>query len=243
MDRGLYIAASSMIADQVRQDQIANDLANVSTAGYKADRSAQRSFGDMLLAERGDGGEIGHVTLGTQIAEIRTDLTPAPLKQTDEPLDVGLDGPGFLAVQGKDGIHYTRNGQLALSADGTLVNSTGLTVLGADGQPLKIGGKGALEIAADGTISAAGAPLGKLQIVSLDDSKKLGDSLFSGTPGPAPADTAVRQGFLEGSGVNAAQAMIEMITSMRAFESAQRVIHAIDDTLGRGIQSAGSGSG
>ena len=68
MDRGLYIAASGMIASQVRQDQIANDLANVSTTGYKADRSAQRSFGDLLLSERTTGDPVGRVGLGAGIA-------------------------------------------------------------------------------------------------------------------------------------------------------------------------------
>ena len=140
MDRGLYIAASGMIADQVRQDQIANDLANVSTTGYKADRSAQRSFGDMLLSERDTGQTVGHVSLGTEIAEIRTNLAPAPLKQTDEPLDIAIDGPGFLAVKTAAGTRYTRNGQLSLGPDGTLETAAGDPVLGADGQPLKLAG-------------------------------------------------------------------------------------------------------
>lgn len=242
MDRGLYIAASGMIASQVRQDQIANDLANVSTTGYKADRSAQRSFGDLLLSERTTGDPVGRVGLGAGIAEIRTDLTPAPLKQTDETLDVGIDGPGFLTVETPQGARYTRNGQLALSADGTLVSANGLPVLGADGKHLVVGGKGALVIAADGTISAGNNVLGKLGLVTLTDTAKQGDTLFIGTPGAAPAETALRQGFLEASGVNAASTMIEMITSLRSFESAQRVIRAIDDTLGRGIQAAAIGA-
>ena len=242
MDRGLYIAASGMIANQVRQDQIANDLANVSTTGYKADRSAQRSFGDLLLAERATGDPVGRVGLGAEIAEIRTDFTPAPLKQTDEPLDVGIDGPGFLTVETPQGPLYTRNGQLALAADGTLVTANGFPVLGADGAHLVVGGKGTLVIAIDGSISAGGQPLGKIGLVTLPDAAKQGDSLFTGTPGAVPAAATLRQGFLETSGVNAASTMIEMITSLRSFESAQRVIRAIDDTLGRGIQAAATGA-
>lgn len=242
MDRGLYIAASGMIADQVRQDQIANDLANTSTIGYKADRSAQRSFGDVLLSERDTGTPIGHATMGTEIAEIRTDLTPAPMKETSEPLDVALDGAGFLSVQTSAGTRYTRNGQLALAADGTLVTSAGNPVLGSDGQPVKITAKGTIEIAADGTITSDGQAQGKLGIVDLTNPAKEGATLFTGTPATAPATTSVKQGFLEGSGVNTAQAMIEMMASMRAYESAQRVIHAIDDSLGRGIQAAATGA-
>ena len=243
MDRGLYIAASGMIADQVRQDQIANDLANVSTTGYKADRSAQRSFGDMLLSERDTGQTVGHVSLGTEIAEIRTNLAPAPLKQTDEPLDIAIDGPGFLAVKTAAGTRYTRNGQLSLGPDGTLETAAGDPVLGADGQPLKLAGQGRLEIAADGAVTTNGQPQGKLALVDLTGVAKQGATLFTGTPtATAPAGTAIRQGFLEGSGVNIAQAMVDMMTSMRAYESVQRVIHAIDDSLGRGIQAAATGS-
>jgi len=238
MDRGLYIAASGMIADQVRQDQIANDLANTSTIGYKADRSAQRSFGDVLLSERDTGAPIGHATMGTEIAEIRTDLTPAPLKSTGEPLDVGLDGTGFLSVQTTAGTRYTRNGQLSLASDGTLVTAAGNAILGTDGQPVKITAKGTIDIATDGTITSDGQPQGKIAIVDLTNAAKEGSTLFTGTPTTAPATTSLRQGFLEGSGVNTAQAMIEMMASMRAYESAQRVIHAIDDSLGRGIQAA-----
>jgi flagellar basal-body rod protein FlgF len=243
MDRGLYIAASGMIADQVRQDQIANDLANVSTTGYKADRTAQRSFGDMLLSERDTGQPVGHVGLGTEIAEIRTNLTPAPLKQTDEPLDVGIDGTGFLAVQTAAGTRYTRDGQLALAADGTLQTASGSPVLGKDGQPIKITGQGDLVIGTDGAITAGGQPQGTLALVELTNVTKQGDLLFSGTAtASAPGSSAVRQGMLEGSGVNTAQAMVDMMASMRAYESSQRVMHAIDDTLGRGIQAAATGA-
>ena len=84
-----------------------------------------------------------------------------------------------------------------------------------------------------------GTAAGKLGVVSLTDPVKEGDSLFTGTPGQRPAGTAVRQGFLEGSGVDAARAMIDMLVSMRAFEASQRVIRTIDETLGRAINSAG----
>jgi flagellar basal-body rod protein FlgG len=240
MDRGLYIAASGMLAEQTRQDQIANDLANASTPGYKADRSAQSSFGELLLANRNTGQQIGPLALGTQIAEIKTDVTPAALKQTDEPLDVGLDGPGFLAVQTPSGTRYTRSGQLAVDAQGQLASATGQLVLDDGGRPIQVGSSVDLTINADGTITRAGRQIARLGIVSLTNPVKQGDTLFAGTPGPRPAETAVRQGFLESSGVNAATAMIDMITSMRAYEAGQKAIQAIDETLGRGI-SANSG--
>jgi flagellar basal-body rod protein FlgF len=94
MQRGLYIAATGMLAEQVRQDQIANDLANASTAGYKADRSMQRSFDSLLLQFTGTGQFVGPLTLGAGIADIRTDLSQAPLRQTGQTLDVALNAAG-----------------------------------------------------------------------------------------------------------------------------------------------------
>src|SRR3954470_2821441 len=99
MERGLYIAASGMLAEQVRQDLIAHDLANASTAGYKPDRVASKSFGDMLLSDTNSGRPVGALGLGTQIARQVTDLSPGPLRDTGEPLDFAVEGEGFFSVQ------------------------------------------------------------------------------------------------------------------------------------------------
>src|SRR5512143_1940293 len=99
MERGLYIAASGMVAEQMRQDQIANDLANASTPGYKADRVTQRSFGDLLLSNAATGQVVGPLGLGVQASAMSTDLSPQPLRETGEPLDLAVEGEGFFAVQ------------------------------------------------------------------------------------------------------------------------------------------------
>jgi flagellar basal-body rod protein FlgF len=239
MDRGLYIAASGMLAELQRQDQLAHDLANASTSGYKADRSTQRSFGELLLANRSTGEVVGAAGLGAEIAEVKTDLSQAPLRETNEPLDVALAGSGFLAVRTADGVRYTRAGQLALDGQGRLTTSTGLPVLDDRGQPITVTG-GDPAIAPDGTITVGGRTVARLAIVDLRDPVKVGDTLFSGTPAGRPAGTVVKQGFLEGSGVEPAEAMVEMMTSMRAYESVQRVIRTIDETLQRGIHSGGA---
>src|SRR3954453_21306247 len=99
MERGLYIAASGMLAEQARQDLIAHDLANASTPGYKADRVASKSFGAMLLHDTRSGQTIGALGLGTQIEKQVTDTSPGPLRDTGEPLDFAVEGDGFFAVQ------------------------------------------------------------------------------------------------------------------------------------------------
>ena len=138
MERGLYIAASGMLAEMVRQDQIANDLANASTPGYKADRATQKSFGDILLANTVSGQTVGPLGLGAQIDKIVTDDSPAPARDTGEPLDFAVVGEGWFKVQTPQGVRYTRNGQFTASPQGVLQTALGQPVLGQNGQPVRV---------------------------------------------------------------------------------------------------------
>src|SRR3954469_22970764 len=142
MERGLYIAASGMLAETVRQDQIANDLANASTPGYKADRSSQNSFGQLLLANSLTGQPVGNLGLGVEIGRVVTDFSPGSIRETDEPLEFAIEGTGFFAIQTPAGVRYTRNGQFSVSANGTLVTAQGHQVLGQGGAPIHADAKG-----------------------------------------------------------------------------------------------------
>ncbi len=148
MDRGLFIAASGMLAEQVRQDQLANDLANATTPGYKSDRAAQGSFGEMLLAERRTNRTIGELGMGVRITAQTTDLRPADMRGTGEPLDFAIQGEGFFAVRTAEGERFTRNGRFVQMPDGTLVDQLGNPVLGPDRRPV--------QVRADGTVAAGG---------------------------------------------------------------------------------------
>ncbi|MDX6599172.1 MAG: flagellar basal-body rod protein FlgF [Gaiellales bacterium] len=240
MDRGLYIAASGMLAELTRQDQIANDLANASTPGYRPDRSAQQSFGDLMLSNRATGQVVGPLAQGAHIVGNTIDMTPAALKRTGEPLDVALDGEGFLAVQTRAGTRYTRDGQLVVDAQGRLSTASGLLVLDDKGRPLAVRSATGLVIAPDGTVTSAGKAVARLRVVSLTNPVKQGDTLFAGTAGRRPAATRVVQGSLEGSGVNPITAMVDMLTSLRAFEAGQKAIQTIDETLQKGIAASGA---
>lgn len=235
MDRGLYVIASGMLAELTQQERIANDLANASTPGYKSEHGTQSAFADILVRNATDGSVIGTGGLGVVPGETELDLRQGPLRRTDEPLDIGLDGDGFLAVETAQGTRYTRNGQLRVDGEGRLVTANGNAVLDEDGKPLLVPTGGTLEIGADGTVSSAGKAVGSLAVVSLGDPVKVGDSLYAGTPGKRPEGTAVRQGMLEGSNVSAAETMVAMIASLRAFEAGQRVLHSVDETLSRAI--------
>src|SRR5215218_7564220 len=103
MDRGLYIAASGMLTEQIRQDQIANDLANSNTPGYKADRTAQSQFGQLLLTNSVSGASVGGQSTAVQVDEIRTDFSPRPSRDTGEPLDFAIVGEGWFTVRTGEG--------------------------------------------------------------------------------------------------------------------------------------------
>ncbi|HEY2602610.1 MAG TPA: flagellar hook-basal body complex protein [Thermoleophilaceae bacterium] len=225
MERGLYIAASGMLAEQVRQNQIANDLANASTPGYKADRSSQRSFSEVLLHNSATGQDIGSLGTGVTIAQTTTDLDPAALRDTGEPLDFAVEGTGFFAVRTQQGVRYTRNGQFMRSPQGTLADSLGNQVLGQNGKPVSV--------KADGT--AATNP----GVFNLTNVRKVGDSLFTGTAAGKATGT-VRNGALESSGTDPARAMIDMITSERSYEAGQKAIRTIDETLQKAVSTVPS---
>jgi flagellar basal-body rod protein FlgF len=224
MERGLYIAASGMLSEMTRQDQISNDLANSSTPGYKSDRSAQASFAEVMLQNTRTGQVVGPLGFGAQIDEIRTDLAPAPMRQTGEPLDFAIDGEGFFAVQTPQGVRYTRNGQFSANAQGQLVNAQGHPVLSQGGAPIQVrGGR---------------ANADALGVFAVPNARKEGDSLFAGAAA-GQATGRAESGVLEGSGAEPARAMVDMIASFRAFESGQRVIRTIDESLAKAASQIG----
>ena len=226
MERGLYIAASGMVAEMARQDLIANDLANASTPGYKADRAVQGSFGNLLLQNTETGAAVGPLGQGSRIERQVTDVTAAPVKETGEALDFAIEGDGWFGVQTAQGVRYTRNGQFTAGANGRLVDQRGNAVLGQGGQPITI--------AADGKV-----PEGSIGIFAVTNPVKAGDNVFTGTAG-GRGTGRVRSGALEGSGSDPVRAMTDMIASLRAFESGQKVITTIDSTLQKASNQVGS---
>jgi flagellar basal-body rod protein FlgG len=224
MERGLYIAASGMLAEMARQDQLANDLANASTPGYKADRVSQRSFGDLMLSNSADGSTVGPLGQGAAIDKEQTDLRPQALRDTGQPLDLAVTGDGFFGVQTKQGVRYTRNGAFTADAKGNLVDQMGNQVLGVGGKPIAV---------ANGTIDTT-----KVALFNVRNPVKQGDSNFTGQAGGQATGT-VKSGSLEGSGVDPARAMVDLMASMRSMEATQRAITTIDTSLGQTASQVG----
>ena len=226
MDVGLYIAASGMVAEQVREGQLANDLANSTTPGYKPDQAPQHSFGDVLLANSSGGATVGALDEGVALGKTYTDMTSGALQETGEPLDFAIEGSGFFAVQTAQGVRYTRDGQFTTSSQGVLTDTNGDPVLDQAGTPIKVDAKGRV-------------PAGALGLYEVPGAVKQGENLFAGSASGKPTGT-VRQGALEGSGVDAAKVMIEMTTSMRNFQSGQQAIQTIGQTLQTAASQIGS---
>lgn len=222
MERGLFIAASGMVSEMARQDQIANDLANAATPGYKADRSAQHAFGELLVTDRPTQLVVGSVNMATRVDRQETDLSSQPVRDTGEPLDMAIVGEGFFAIQTPDGVRYTRNGSFTLAANGTLVDQLGNQVLNRNGGPITAN--------PDGSVNAD-----TVGVSLVPDARKAGNGYFTGNEtGQAPEPP--RTGALEASSVDAARTMVDMLASLRAFEAGQKAITTIDSSLERANQ-------
>ncbi len=241
MERGLFIAASGMLAAQIRQDVIANNLANATNPGFKREVLSQVAFGDMLLSNTQTGDAIGPLSIGTQVTTIKPNLTSNGFRWTQNTLDLAIGGNGFFAVQTGGGVAYTRNGAFTTDANGFLTTAQGDRVLGTDGQPLDLSGSGRVAISRTGEVRVGNRLAGTVAVVALDpDSlRKLGGNYLSGTVDANAKVGTVAQGALESSNVNTVSEMVALIENMREFEADQKVIRALDDTLGGAVNQVG----
>jgi flagellar basal-body rod protein FlgF len=229
MDAGLYIAASGMLAQQVREDQLANDLSNASTPGYKSDSSVQSDFGSILLANSATGQTVGTLNTGVKLGSPVTNLTPQTLYSTGQPLDFGVAGEGFFAVRTANGVQYTRDGQFQESAKGLLTDSMGNPVLSQNGATFTV--------SAQGTV-----PGSSLGVFNLTNVSKQGDNLYTGSLSGRGTGT-VKQGELENSAVDPTTTMVNMISSLQTYQAGENAIQTIDSTMQESSQSVGSLSG
>ena len=169
-------------------------------------------------------------------------MSAGSLDQTGSPLDVAVDGPGFLIVRTAQGERYTRDGHMKLDAQGRIVTSDGDAVLSDGGEITIPPGASDIKIAPDGTVSTAQGTAGKLRLVEFPPGamKKEGKNLYSadGTPQPAPG-SRVLQGMIERSNVEAVVEMTKMIEVLRAYQHSTETLNATDDMIRRATQKLG----
>jgi flagellar basal-body rod protein FlgG len=237
MLEGLRTAAAGMEAQQQKLDAVANDLANANTTGYKPLRVG---FKDLLYQQAGRP-TLNGVRSGTGTAAVDAGraFEQGPLKNTGNPLDVAIQGEGFLQVRLPDGRQaLTRDGELQLDGAGRLATSTGSLVQPAITVPPGTT-QDQISIAGDGTVKAAGRTVGKLQLVTVRSQQGLqsaGDNAFLATAasGPArnaPAASTLQQGALEASNTDMAQAMVDMIDAERTYQMTSKAIQTADNMM------------
>jgi flagellar basal-body rod protein FlgF/flagellar basal-body rod protein FlgG len=226
MDSGYYSACTALVSRTQELDTIANNLANASTTGYRA----QKNIFSSVLA---DAGNATHTAINAAmnnygiLSGTALDLSQGALQKTGNELDMAIQGPGYFVVQTANGPQYTRNGSFQVSSRGQLVTANGDAVMGDKGVITML--PGPVSISSDGTISSNGAVSGKLSIVEFPPNTKLtsaGGTYYSAPPKTAQPAAAsdVRQGMLESSNVNPVTGMVELVTAERSAEMMQRAL-------------------
>lgn len=236
MEEPTYVTLSAQVALQRELEVVANNIANASTAGFKADRQLFHTYLTQLAAPDGDVASVRGI--GTYV-----ELAPGEMQVTNNPFDVAVQGDGYLSVQTEAGVGYTRDGRLHAAADGTLVNAAAQPVLGEDGQPIQlpqnltklvIRGDGTVNVTVDGSAQDVGR-IATFRPGNVANVEKAGDGLFGDTsPGDMqpidPDDTASHlvQGAYEGSTVQPVSEIANLTELSRSYDRLQRVL-ADDD--------------
>lgn len=235
MIRGLWFAAAAMSAEQIRQDAVAHNLANADTVGFRR-LMVSLPEGQTTALFRRDvpGPALGAFGAGPPSPRLVLDLRPGDLAATDDKHDLAIDGPGFVVVGGG---RLTRGGRLGADPEGFLTIS-GVRAEGTGG-PIKVG-NGRIEVHPDGTVQADGSAAGRLRIVTVEAGRlePAGGGLYR-TSDPSAMKAGggtLRQGMRERSSVNPIEELVQMVAGLRAYEAAQRVMQASDETL---AQAAG----
>ena len=238
MDYGLYTAFLGMRSRQKTLEAQANNIANASTTGFKAERLIYSLVEAEQRAENGRQNLVAGVSTSTG-----TDFSPGSIRETGRSLDVSIEGDAFLQIQTPRGVRFTRAGNLTVDSAGQLVTKNGDLVVGQKG-PITIPKDSALSIGEDGSLSANGESFEKLKLARFENPaaalKKEGDALFMMTGEEEPQENAkskIVQGTLESSNINSISEMVSMMSNTREFESLQRSLSMIVNDVGRKISS------
>lgn len=235
MENSIYLGLSRQMTLSMDMQIIANNVANMSTPGY---RGQNLVFEEYLSDPRGADDELSFVQNKSQY-----DTTKAgPVKATENPLDIALNGPGFIGVEGGDGqTLYTRAGNFTLNAEGTLLSSSGAPVAGQGGGEITIpAGSTEIKIDEKGMVSNQDGQLGQIMIVEFENPQTLeprGDNTyFTDSATMDAANTVVKQGYLEGANISPVLEMTRMIETMRTFQQVQNTLQTEHERLRGAIQ-------
>ena len=241
MENALLVGLSAQIALRRSMDVVANNVANISTGGFKRENPLFESVLASVDSENRVGGQ-------SEVAFVRDyglmrDLNAGPMEQTGGPLDMAIDGSAYFTVQTANGDRFTRDGHFKMDQTGRLVTMTGDPVMG-EGGPIALPTTARdIKIAKDGTVSTESGQVGKIRLAAFANERALrteGDNLFaSDEPALAAPSARLQQGMLERSNVQGVSEMTKMIEIMRAYQSVSETLSQTEDTYKRAAQKLG----
>jgi len=243
MSAGLFVSASGMLAEDARADVIANNLANVRTAGFRKDFV---SFRQRFLGARDRANARGSAAPGLVLDRTAWDREPGPVETTGRALDFAIRGDGWFRIQREGKTFYTRAGDFIVDSGGTLRTSDGKgEVMASSGEPVNLAGVQRFEVNERGDITTPDGVIATLAVVDFDRPgalAKAGEALFldPGTAGAhAAAGAEIYQGGLEQSSVEPVREMVAMIAAFRSYEMNAQVLKMQDEMLGRAANDVG----
>ncbi len=240
MQTSLQVGLSSQIALQKRLETIAHNIANMNTAGFRADEVRFET-----ILSRASEKDVSFAATGDTFISRKS----GSMVKTDNPLDVAVAGDAWLGIQTKSGVAYTRDGRLTMKESGEIVTVTGNAVLDSGGSGLTLDPNGGpVSISREGTIHQGGRQVGTLGLFSIETAAKLARSDNSGVIPDKPAAPVqnftrdgIVQGFVEDANVNPVLEMTRLIAVQRNFDSMTGVIDASDTSLSEAIKTLGGG--
>ncbi len=242
MDISSYVLLSQEQALRRRMDVAANNLANMNTVGFKREQPVFREYVEQTDSVVKPAKQTSFVLDYGAVH----DAAQGAFQPTGNPLDVMIEGPGYLSVQAGDGsIAYTRAGFVKVLENGELATTGGQRILGEGGKPIVIPPEeaGKVSVAADGTVMGSAGPLGRFVVTVFDEANvdPRGDGLMTGTGGRelTAAETKLQTGGVEGSNVNAITETTDMIEILRAYQTSQHISDAMSDMRKQAIDKLG----
>ena len=248
MMRGFYNLTSGMLSQGRRLDVVANNMTNVSTAGYKAEHYTDRTFDEVMVTRIGNKIKTPYQTMETYQSHILapdqlyTDFGQSSFEQTNLPLDFAIQGEGFFAIDTGDGVAYTRAGSFTLDNEGYLCLSELGRVLDREGNPIQLP-TDKLEADQQGNLFTKGGEyLGSLGVFMFEDNNALERTpygLFTGEGAQINENAVIHHKWVERSNVNLVKEMVSMMSTQRALQSAAQMSKIYDEVIKRGVNDIG----
>lgn len=248
MMKGFYNLTSGMASQQNRLNVVANNMTNISTAGYKAEHYTDRTFDEVMVSRIGNIDKSHYQTMETYQSHILapdqlyTDFTQGSLEETNLPLDFAIQGEGFFAIQTVDGVAYTRAGSFTLDNEGYLCLSELGRVLDREGNPIQLP-TDKLDVDAQGNLSTQGgeylATLGVFMFPDNGELERTPYGLFTGEGAQLNDQVVIHHKWVERSNVNMIKEMVNMMTTQRALQSAAQITQIYDQVITRATTELG----